>query len=196
MGRKWMAATTVAVALVLGAVVFARAEAFDKPGEWPGVQKRERMRERIELMKMWKLTEALDLDEETAAKLFPLLREQEEKARELREKRHELFRQMNDEVAKDNPDSKALRQMIEKFKQNERDAVEMRNKRLDELSKLLDDTQMAKLILFVPKFKRHVRDMICEARGRRWDRRDRPMRRGPADDPSELPEPDDFPPME
>jgi Spy/CpxP family protein refolding chaperone len=193
MGRKWMVATTMAVTIVLGAVVFAQAEPFGKLGKRPGIQKRARMRERIELMKMWKLTEALDLDQETAAKLFPLLRDQEEKAKELREKRREVFRQMKDEVAKDNPDSQALRQMIEKFKQNERDVVEMRNERIDELSKLLSDAQMAKLIIFVPKFKRDVAKLICEARTRRGAWRDRSMRRRPGGDP---PEPGDGPPME
>lgn len=45
-------------------------EDFDRP---PTKEQMENVRERIETLRMWKLTKTLDLDEKTSAKLFPLL---------------------------------------------------------------------------------------------------------------------------
>ena len=43
---------------------------FDKP---PTKEQRDKVKNRIETVKMWKLTKALDLDEATSTKLFPII---------------------------------------------------------------------------------------------------------------------------
>ena len=193
MGRKWTVAVTTVVAAMFAMVVVAQAQPIeDVRKERKELRKQERelkrqerelrreqMRDRVELMLMWKLTEALDLDDETATKLFPLLKESNKRQRELREKRRDMIKQIEDEVDKEAPDSTVLRSMIDEFKKNERAMVDARIQRLDSFSEILTDEQIAKMIALVPKFERRVKDMIHEGRRMRKERR---MNRGNFDD--------------
>jgi hypothetical protein len=126
--------------------------------------RKEEMRERIELMIMWKLTEELDLDQETANRVFPLLHEHNKQQRERRTKRARITERMQEELGKDSPEPDTLRQLIDEFKQNERDLAEERIKRLDDFSEVLSEEQVAKLIMMVPKIENRVRDAIQKGR--------------------------------
>jgi hypothetical protein len=60
--------------------------------------------------------------------------------------------------------------------------VKLRNEHIQEFSKVLSDEQIAKMIVFMPRFEGHVRNLICEARMkhmRRWDGREGKGRPGP-----------------
>lgn len=201
-GKKLVLVALVGVFAFSG-LAFAQGGRFDDSGDRP-TRKRDRIHQRIELMKMWRLTEALELDQETAAKLFPVLREQEEKERKLRDNGRDILKEMKAELDKEEPDSRALSKLTKQYMQNERDIVDFRGKRLDELSKFLSEEQIAQMMLFVPRFERDMREMICEARmkhmqrrtdrkeGRPWDSSSRPS--GPPWDYS--PSPDAQPPPE
>lgn len=178
MNGKWKVSLTLAVAAVFATVMVAQAQPIDEiRKERRELRKQERqlqrqekklrkeeMRERIEMMIMWKLTEELDLDQETANKLFPVLSESNKEQRALRQKRGQTIKQMKDELKREFPEAAALQQLIKDFKQNERDIVEARIKKLDDLSKVLSDEQVAKLIAIVPKIEKAVKDAIREGR--------------------------------
>jgi len=175
---NWKVSLALAVAAVFAMVMVAQAQPLeDVKKERRELRKQERqlqrqerklqkedMREQIELMIMWKLTEELDLDQETANKLFPLLNESNKQQRELRQKRSDTMKQIKEELGREFPESATLRQLIAEFKKNERDMVEARIKRLDDLSKVLSDEQIAKLIALVPKIEKRVKDAIHEGR--------------------------------
>jgi len=190
MKGKWIIAVTVVAAIIAMTVVAAHASMFDEPQGKRRPRMRERMQERVELMMMWRLTSALDLDEETAAKLFPLLHESNVQQRKLHDSRREIIQQMKAEIAEEKPDSASLTALIERFKQNERDLVDMRNKKIDDLSKLLTEEQTAQVIILVPQFMRDVKELASEVRGRH--RRgegmfDRGREQGPPDPPGFTP---------
>ena len=173
MKRKWLMVVTLALALALGSVTVAHAKwgeggRLDRPY---GKQDKERMRARIELMKMWKLTEALDLDQETAAKLFPLMHEFDVKQRKLHMNRVATIKLMREKLEGETADSTALRALIKEFKKNEREMVDLRIERLDSLSEHLSDEQIAKMISLVPKFERGVRELLGDAREMRKEHR-------------------------
>ncbi len=168
MKRKLPIVLLIAAAVALTSVAVAHAEWGEGRRDRGDKQ---RMMERVELIKMWKLTEALDLDQETAAKLFPLMNEFNQKQRDLRQMRSEAMKQMKEEIDKDASDPAALRSLIDGFKQNERDMTEMRIQRLDALSEVLTDEQIAKMIALVPRFERRVKELIGEARGMQKERR-------------------------
>ncbi|MBI5118544.1 hypothetical protein HZA56_18915 [Candidatus Poribacteria bacterium] len=199
MNKKSFVALLVALAVTFGVTLVANAEPFDDPGQGPGpgpgMQKHERLRERVELMAMWKLTDALNLDQETAAKLFPMLHDLNVQQQKLREKRREIFEGMKAEIEKKQPDSKVLKKMIEQFQENETDMVKLRNKKLDDASKLLTDEQVARMIVFVPQFERDVRQMIDEVRTRRHDRFGKDRGQGEMELPPPPPE-EDLPPLQ
>jgi hypothetical protein len=47
--------------------------AFNNGKKPPSKEQLERIRKKVETLKMWRLTKSLDLDESTAAKLFPMM---------------------------------------------------------------------------------------------------------------------------
>ena len=183
MGRKWMVLIAVMAVLFLSATAFAQMDPSDDPRERPmrnpeqmgpsgepqerPMRNRAQMWKRIEMMKMWKLTEALNLDEKTAAKLFPMIHEHDQQQWKLRQARHQIMKDMKAELEKEKPDSAALANMTDAFKQNERDMVDARNKALTELSKVLTKEQVAEMIIAIPKFEHEVRKWMYEARARR-----------------------------
>ena len=173
MKKKWIIATTIAVTAVFATIAVAQPGPPDDMGMKRRHERRDKAetRERVEMMKMWKLTDALDLDQETAAKLFPLMNEYDSKIREIRKQRHETTKQMREELKKSEPDSAALRRMIDDFKKNELDTTDTKIKKFEDMSKLLSDVQAAKAILLIPKFERDMKKMIGEVREWRQHRR-------------------------
>ena len=68
--------------LVIGFAVNSMANPqgdFDKPTK----EQMERVRKRIETLRIWKLTKVLDLDEKSAARLFPLLNRYDKRRAEI-----------------------------------------------------------------------------------------------------------------
>lgn len=186
MKQKWPIVLTVAAALIMGSVTTAHAKWGDtrRSERLRDNQDRERVRDRIGLMKMWRLTEVLDLDQETASKLFPVMHEFDLKQKELGIKRGETIKRMKEALDKRTPDASVLHPLIEEFKKNERDMLDLRMQRLDSLSKILSDEQIVKMIALIPRFERDVRALLGEARAMRKHRRT-PGERGYA--PSERP---------
>jgi Spy/CpxP family protein refolding chaperone len=175
MNRKWGVATLLAVVIVFAAVT-ADAWPGDGKRRGDGPRERDKMRERIGMMMMWRLTDVLELDQETAAKVFPLMREYDEQQRNLRDKRRDIVKKLQDTLDQEKSDPTALTGLIGEFKQNERDMVEMRNKRLDALSEVLSDEQVAKLIVCIPQFEHEMRGMMRHGRDAREMRRSMPGR--------------------
>jgi len=172
MKKKMTVVVLVAAVFLLTSATAARAEWGDgwRRGGRRNVDKRE-MKERIHLIKMWKLTEVLDLDQVTAAKLFPIMNDFDVKRDALREKRGDTMKAIRDELDKDAPDATTLGSLIDRFKKDERAMVELRIERLDALSEVLTDEQIAELIALVPKFERGMRGMIGRAHAMRKERR-------------------------
>ena len=97
MVRKFGSVLTVAVlsfALLVPAVPVG-AEEMAKEGDL------KRVRKKVDALRAWRLTEELNLDEGTSAKLFPAMREADEERRRIEVRNRELVREMAREVAGD-----------------------------------------------------------------------------------------------
>ena len=133
----------------------------------PPPEKREEIRKRIELIRMWKLTEELDLTEETGAKLFPILHKYDEKRMELHKERrntmNELRKALKDEATSD----EAIQEVMNKLDKNTLTASDLTRQQREELKGILSPRQQAKFVLFQREFHREIRKIISEARERR-----------------------------
>jgi Spy/CpxP family protein refolding chaperone len=133
----------------------------------PPFEKRGEVRKRIELIRMWKLTEELNLTEETGTKLFPILHKYDEKRMELHKERrntmNELRKALKDEATTD----EAIEAAMDKWEKSAFAEFDLMRQQREELKGVLSPRQQAKFVLFQRKFHREIRKIISEARERR-----------------------------
>ena len=130
----------------------------------PGVPEGRRL---VETIKIWKMTEALNLDEDQAAKLFPRLAQLEASRREFfrqqRALREELAELLKQRPLRDQ-DVKA------RLEQLERAEVDFRGREhtiRGGLRSILSVEQQARLALFEDRFETEIRRTIQDLRQRR-----------------------------
>ena len=138
---------------------------FDRP---PPREKMEKVRKRIETLRMWKLTKALDLDEKIAARLFPLLNRYDKKRvvkeRNLREDIIALK-----DALKNNKEGQ-IKDTLENLEKNHKSLQEIKDEERAELKKILTIEQQAKFILFQLEFNKEIKKIISKTKERRLER--------------------------
>jgi hypothetical protein len=148
---------------------------FDAP---PTKEQMEKVRSRIETLRMWKLTKALDLDEKTSAQLFPLLNKYDKKRADLERTLRDNIRELRESLSGKREGQ--VRSILEKLEQNHKAMQGIKDAEWDELKGILTVEQQARFILFQLEFEREIRRIIDETRGRRHERPGKDMPGGPA----------------
>ena len=154
--------TTVMILFIL----FANADVFS--------QQRQRGmpegRERLETLRQVRMIEALDVDEEKAARITVLYNRHLEHNRETMRGIDALIDELEEAIETGAPDSE-LQQIRSQIKEN-RDAVH--SNRMDfyrDAEEILTTRQVAKLIVFERNFQRDMRQFMREAQRERRGRR-------------------------
>jgi len=133
---------------------------------------------RVETLKMWKLTEALDLTEEQAAVIFPAMREFREQQDSTRKRLGYLTDELRDKLIS-NADSTEILGIIDEILSLKRQENENELEFMNKTRSVLSAEQQAKYILFEQEFRKKMMKIIREMhRGRRrewmsdnpWDR--------------------------
>ncbi len=143
----------------------------------PSFEKREEIRKRIELIRMWKLTEELDLTEETGAKLFPILHKYDEKWVKLKEEGRNIMNELRKALKDEATPDEEIEAAMEKVEENALAASDLLRQQHEELKRILSPRQRAKFILFQRRFQREIRKIIAEARERKLRARGNDRRR-------------------
>ena len=126
-------------------------------------ERREELRRRVELIWMWKLTEELDLTQEEGAELFPLLRQYEERKRELREENRKLVREL-ERMIEANASEGAIKKTVRALEENDKKLQEVKQEGFDELGKILSVEKQARYIVFHKRFRHEIHGLINKAR--------------------------------
>jgi Spy/CpxP family protein refolding chaperone len=126
-------------------------------------QLREEIIDRYRAERMWKLTDALKLDEATAAKVFPLLSKYDDQERTVAHERADTYRELKDALDAPNPDSKRIEGLVQRLiaLRGRRQAIG--GEKLQALRKVLSPLQMGKLMLVTPRIEEGFRERIREA---------------------------------
>ena len=166
--KKQMFAMTLALVMTVvlsGGTILAQTSEPPVPREERPMnqEQRKELRERVELIWMWKLTEDLSLTEEEGAKLFPLLRTYEEKKRELREESRRLVQEL-EHMIDDGASEGDLKKAIKVLEENDRKLAKVKEEGFDELSKILSVEKQARYIVFQEHFRREIHGLIKNAR--------------------------------
>jgi hypothetical protein len=128
--------------------------------------------DQMRAMRMWKLTEELKLDQATAAKVFPLLAEFDDRGRTLGRERGEIARELHDLVRVDPvtgkaaakaPDDPKLRPLVDRLLANQARRTALDDERFKALRPALTPLQQAKLLLLLPRIDEDFRHRVREA---------------------------------
>jgi len=128
----------------------------------------EKMRERIETLKMLRLTKALELDERSSALIYPLLNRFDKKRADVELSLWNGMRELQESL-KEKREAR-LRALIEKIESDHRTIERINDEERAELKKILSVEQQARYILFQREFNRDIRRIITDTRERRLEK--------------------------
>ena len=116
-----------------------------------------RMRERVNAMKIWKLTEYLELTEEQAGTFFARLRVHEEEAAEINRQKKQLYRDFQKQIDEGSIKSKDVDRYLEETAKLERSHIDLRKHHIQSMKDILSEEQLAKFAVFQERFRRELR---------------------------------------
>jgi hypothetical protein len=118
--------------------------------------------ERMEMMKIWKLTEYLSLTETQAEKFFPVMKKHEDNMKKLRSERHRLENEMTERLdASNDPLSLTmLNEFLKDIESVDFQVYEERKAFINRLKNVLSNKQVAKMAMFERHFRGEIRERI------------------------------------
>jgi Spy/CpxP family protein refolding chaperone len=131
----------------------------------PSQEKREELRKRIEAIRIWRLTEALKLDEKTSAKFFPVLSSLTQRRHELLRENMETERELRLFLEVGKPDEKKIKAALDKMEKNHHEMMKLTEKEIEATKDYLTVEQQARYYLFQQDFQREMRRKMAGARG-------------------------------
>ena len=182
--RGWLAGLALGIGLASAPLAEAQPRRGGAGAPPAGTtERREQIKKRIRAMRAYTLTEELALDEQTAARLFPLLARYDDEIDKLLERRVDVQRRLRRADALRDP--RSIDRLIDEALANQRGFWELEDRRIAELRKVLAPAQAAKLLVVLPELERKIQNQLRKAilHGRPG-----------ADDGDDDPQPDDAPP--
>lgn len=139
------------IIIFLGLVALCFAQEFDEKDP----------RVIIEKVKIWRITQELDLTTEQAEKFFPRLNELHKIEKEFHDKRMHVLAQLEDLLAK-NAAEEEIMKVMNRYDDVYREKSENEIQKLEAMWQVLTPVQRAKYVIFEEEFIREIRDMIRE----------------------------------
>lgn len=147
----------------------------------PGPEEDENARKKIEAIRVSRLTEALNLDEKTAAKFIPAITALDQKRRTIMQEHRRLMMDLRRQVQGQQPETSRLKETIDKFTAGQRDMTKLREKELETAREHLSTGQLARYLIFQQDFLKEIRELVSGMRG------GGPGMRGPGRGPARSP---------
>jgi len=118
--------------------------------------------DRIETLAMWKMIEALDLDQPTADKILEIRRKFLSQRKSLKKDLSEDFRALRKQLSDPSKpaDDQELAQLLQDIRAKRKELQGIREQLYDEVSKVLTVRQRAQLVLFFRDFRRELRSLL------------------------------------
>jgi Spy/CpxP family protein refolding chaperone len=132
---------------------------------------RERVRKQIETIRMWKLTEALNLTQEQSMRFFPLFNQFQRESRRLDQERNRLLDRLKDVLGEERPKEKEMSDLIKRLKENRTKKEEGQRDFWLQASRILTIRQRAELLIFQRDFEKRIREIIKGIREHQRERR-------------------------
>lgn len=127
-------------------------------------EQREEIRKKIEAVRIWRLTEALQLDTSTSTKLAALLGSFDQQRRAIQHEQMEKMRTLRQALKAPKPDEATIKAALETLEKNHTAMDELKRKEMNSLKSILTIEQQARYVVFQLEFQREIRGMIAGAR--------------------------------
>jgi hypothetical protein len=142
------------VLLVMLLVAIATTAVAQPAPPAAGVNRREKIKQRIRALRAYTLTEQLDLDEPTAAKLFPALAKYDDEFDKLLQERADVQRRL--QQAGSLTDTKEIDKLVDDAIANQRALWDAEDRRIKQLRTILTPAQTARVLVVLPEMERKV----------------------------------------
>jgi len=119
-------------------------------------------RDRLEMMKMWRLTDELNLTEEQAEKFFPKYRALMSDLEDVTKQENELMKQIGELSEEKEVDSEKLYSLVKQVSDFEKKKLDIKYEFFMETGKILTPEQQARHVVFERQFRRQLRRGIRE----------------------------------
>lgn len=145
----------------------------------PDPERRAKVMEKIETIRIAKLTDALQLDAKSAEKIFPLLRPYNERRRTALGARWEAMRSIEEQLDGEKPDPKVISGLVEDAMKANRELADVAEDEYAALKPVLDPVALARYYRFQIEFEKRIGELIREIRGDAKEMREMKDRRAP-----------------
>lgn len=119
-------------------------------------------RERMESLRIWKMTEFLELSSDQSVLFFPKLREYEASIRSDQEGQREIIRRINEKIEReaDRISQEDVRKYTQQMTDFEKRIIDKKQKFILDLSDVLTPEQQMKFIIFDSNFRNRLMKML------------------------------------
>ncbi|MCA9523087.1 MAG: hypothetical protein KC609_19060 [Myxococcales bacterium] len=120
----------------------------------------ERVRRRVQMLMMWRLTEVLALTPEQGARFFPVFNTYQAKIRGAQKRLQLANNQLRAESTKAHADDMRLAQLVREVVDAQGQLNLLRTNQLKATIRVLTPQQQAKMLLFLPRFNKLIRQLV------------------------------------
>jgi hypothetical protein len=122
---------------------------------------------RLQELEKIKLIETLNMNEETTLKFFTRRNAHRDKMEGLNDKLQEKANQIQN-MLKENPDKTKLKSSVKEYLDLEAKITKEKADFIHSLSDILNDEQIAKVVVFDKMFREQIKEIIFRERGKKW----------------------------
>ena len=133
--------------------------------------RREKIEQRIKTIKVWKLTEDLNLTPEQSEKFFPVYNKFQDDREAIESERFETFKKLEDLTNEEKPSDKEINALIDKLDSFDNRLQARREQFRNDLKDILTTKQIGRLYVFEVKFMQEMRSIVRDAMHEKGPRR-------------------------
>jgi Spy/CpxP family protein refolding chaperone len=129
----------------------------------PAQPLREKLREKLKILRMARLVEVLELDERTAARLLPIVNKAYDDIGVVAKDAGEARRELRRLIETGSNDAPAINTLIDRLVANKLRIDQIETEMFREVRKVLTPLQLARLVLILPEINRELQQQVRRA---------------------------------
>jgi hypothetical protein len=131
----------------------------------PSKEQMEKIRKRVASLRMWRLTQILDLNSKTASKLFPVINEYDKRRLVIEQIMGKNMRRLRSSVETAGEDE--LHMLVNNLKNNHWKLQEINNQEMEKLEGILSVRELARFMIFKQDFDQELKRTISRVKEKR-----------------------------